>query len=68
VRTASYAFQAERVIKLIKSGHSYVQVGVMDRFDQQGRRTKAFHLRNIVGVGAFYIRILRDVHAMRGRK
>jgi len=68
VRTVSYAFQAERVIKLIKSGHSYVQVGVMDRFDQQGRRTKAFHLRNIVGVAAFYIRVLRDVHAMRGQK
>ena len=68
VRTASYAFQAERVIKLIKLGYSYVQIGVMDRFDQQGRRTKAFHLRNILGVAAFYIRVLRDVRAMRGRQ
>ena len=67
VRTSSYAFQAERVIKLIKSGCSYVQVGVVDRYDLPGRRTKAFHLRNIAGVAAFYIRTLLDVHAMRGR-
>jgi dolichol-phosphate mannosyltransferase len=68
VRTASYAFQAERTIKLIKSGCSYVQVGVEDRYDLPGRRTKAFHLRNVLGVAAFYIHVLRDVRAMRGRQ
>jgi len=67
VRTASYAFQAERVIKLIKSGCRYVQVGVEDRYDLPGRRTKAFQVRNVAGVAAFYVRVLRDVRAMRGR-
>lgn len=68
VRTKSYAFQAERIVKLIKSGCSYVQVGVEDRYDIPGRKTKAFHLSNVLGVAEFYFRLLRDVRAMRRQK
>lgn len=67
VQTSSYAFQAERIIKLIKSGCSYVQVGVIDRYDQSGRRTKAFEWHNVLGVAAFYLRLMRDVYGKRGR-
>ncbi len=68
VQTMSYAFQAERIIKLIKSGCSYVQVGVEDRFDIPGRKTKAFHFQNIAGVASFYFRLLREMRAMRVQK
>lgn len=65
VRTDSYAFQAECVIKLLKRGASYVEVGVEDRFDLEGRKTKTFKLRNIAGVGLFLLRTLWDVYVRR---
>lgn len=68
VKTTSYAFQAERVVKLIRSGCSYVEVGVEDRFHIQGSRTKAFLAGNILGVAAFYFRLIQDVLSMREQK
>ncbi len=62
VHTKSYAFQAEYVLKQLKSGSSYVQVGVMDRFDDTGRKTKAFKPRNVLGVGLFLLRTLWEVY------
>ena len=41
IRTDSYAFQAETLIKLIKSGRTYFEVGVTNRYEQ-GIGTKAF--------------------------
>ena len=43
VRTNSYAFQAEMLIKMIKSGCSYVEVDVEDRYDIENRRQAALH-------------------------
>jgi glycosyltransferase involved in cell wall biosynthesis len=60
-RTDSYAFQAERVIKLIKSGCSYVEVPVRDRYEIEGRRSKAFQLGNIAGVARLYLGMVCDV-------
>ncbi|MDP6526120.1 MAG: glycosyltransferase family 2 protein [Kiritimatiellia bacterium] len=62
MRTTSYAFQAERVVKLIKSGRSYVQIGVTDRYDLPARKTKAFKLLNVLGVAAFYLWTVWDVY------
>jgi hypothetical protein len=62
VRTDSYAYQAEALIKLIKSGHSYVQVGVRDNFSREGVATKAFKPGNVFGVAAFLGRALWDVY------
>ena len=45
--TDSYAFQAETIIKLVKSGCSYVEVGVKDNFSPTVR-SKAFKIKNIL--------------------
>ena len=62
VRTNSYAHQAELVIKLIKSGSSYVQVPVQDRYDFTGRRTKAFKPGNVLGIARFLAATIWDVY------
>jgi glycosyltransferase involved in cell wall biosynthesis len=65
IRTNSYAWQAEALIKMVKSGCSYVHVGIRERYDNEGRCTKAFRLKNIIGVAAFLIRTLWDVYVRR---
>jgi len=62
VKTNSYAHQAELVIKLIKSGCSYVQVPVQDRYDFTGRRTKAFKPGNVFGIARFLASTIWDVY------
>jgi len=65
VRTDSHAFQAEALIKMIKSGCSYVQVGVRDNFQLQGRKSKAFKLKNVVGVATSVLLTIWDVYVTR---
>jgi len=56
IRTDSYAFQAEVLIRLIKSGYSYIEVGVNDKFEDD-IKSKAFSLQNICGVALFFIQL-----------
>ncbi len=65
VQTSSYAYQAELLIKMIKSGCSYVEVAVEDRYDIDQRRTKAFKPKNVFGVLTFLFRTCRDVYIGR---
>lgn len=65
VHNDSTAGLAERLIKLIKAGHSYVEVGVKDVYGDEGRRTKAFNPGNLVGVATFYLRTIWDVYGRR---
>lgn len=57
IKTNGYAFQAEVLIKLIKAGHSYCEVGVMDRFEK-GVKTKAFRFQNVYEVSLFFINMI----------
>ncbi len=59
--TDSYAFQAEILIKLIKAGHSYKEVGVVDKFEKD-IKTKAFYLNNILGVGVFLLKMIGEIY------
>jgi dolichol-phosphate mannosyltransferase len=60
IRTDSFAYQAEALVKLLKAGHSYVEVGTpITR--RAGGRTKAFRLRNFVDVGRAVVRLVGDV-------
>jgi hypothetical protein len=68
VRTDSHALQAEALVKMIKSGCTYVQVGVEDRFGVESRRSKAFRLRNVLGVASFLFLTIWDVYFARGRR
>ncbi|MCF7874374.1 MAG: glycosyltransferase family 2 protein [Candidatus Omnitrophica bacterium] len=64
IYTDSYAFQAEALIKLIKLGYSYIQVGVADNFDNDVA-TKAFRLKNIIGISLFFIKIIYEIYFTR---
>lgn len=61
LRTDSYAFQAEALIKLLRRGHSYIEIGVADRFGG-GLQTKALCLRNVLGVLMFFWFTKIDLH------
>lgn len=64
VRTSSYAWQAEVLVKMIKAGCSYVQVGVEDDFRREAAHSKAFRIANVVGVAVFIARIVWDVRVV----
>ncbi len=61
IRTDSHAYQAEILVKLLKRGCSFVEVGVRDRFDP-ARRTRAFRPRNLLGVATFLLVTLWEVY------
>lgn len=67
IRTNSYAFQAEALVKLIKRGHTYIEIGVFDIFDQEVR-TKAFKLQNVLGVVRFFFSLIYDVYIDHPRR
>lgn len=68
VRTNSYAYQAEVLIKMIKSGSTYVQVGVEDDFSREAEHSKAFRLANVLGVAGFFFHVLWDVYGPDARR
>ena len=64
LHTDSYAFEAEALIKLIKSGHSYIEIGVIDNFENDVK-TKAFRLKNMAGVVLFLFRTIYEIYFRR---
>ena len=65
LRSRSHALQAEALVKMIKTGATYVQVGVADRFEIQGRKSKALRIGNVVGVAAALFWTFWDVAVTR---
>lgn len=61
IRSDSYAFQAELLIKLLRRGHSHVEVEHCDKSDNEGG-TRSYKLKNIVGVALFLLTTLYDVY------
>lgn len=64
IKTNSYVFQAEALIRLIKKGYTYKEVGVKDVFEDN-IKTKAFRLKNVVGVSVFLFRIIYEIYFKR---
>jgi len=63
IRTSSYAYPSEAVIKLLGAGYSFVEVPVRSRYDGVAQQTtKAFRLKNVIGIASFYLRTVWDVH------
>jgi len=60
IHTDSFAYQAEALVKLLRAGRSYLEVGtpIMAR---AGGRTKAFRLKNFVDVARAVVRLVGDV-------
>lgn len=60
IRTDSFAFQAEALIKLIKRGATYVTVGI-PIVESEKKKTSAFRWRNVEGVVRAIFALWRDV-------
>jgi dolichol-phosphate mannosyltransferase len=60
IRTDSFAYQAEALIKLLKAGSTYVEVGTPIA-PRVGGRTKAFRLGNVLAIGRAVLELLADV-------
>lgn len=66
IRTDSFAYQAEALVKLLKVGHTYVEVGTPIA-PRAGGRSKAFRMRNVLDVVWALIDLVRDVERRDGR-
>lgn len=67
ITTSGFAFASSIMVRLIRSGHSYTEVGMYVR-PQKNRRTKAFALRNVVGVVKTVLKLFWQVRvAERGK-
>ncbi len=56
IKTSSYAYQAEIIIKLLRSQKSYRQVPVRDQFSHK-EKTSAFKPKNLIGVLYFFFQV-----------
>jgi glycosyltransferase involved in cell wall biosynthesis len=63
--TSGYAYQAETLVQLLKSGLSYVEVGMNINQRRHGT-TKAFALKNIISVFLTFFRLVYNIHVKRG--
>ncbi|MFA6562324.1 MAG: glycosyltransferase family 2 protein [Verrucomicrobiia bacterium] len=66
ITTNSFAFQTEALLKLLKAGRSYVEVGIEIQ-PRCGRRSKALHLRNLIAVPKAVARLVAEIHFNRNR-
>lgn len=66
LRTNSYALDAEILIKLIKSGVSFVEIPVNDIIEDE-RNTRSMSPSNIIGVVLFYLATFYEVNILRKR-
>ncbi len=64
IRTDSFAYQAEALIKLLCAGRSYAAVGIRV-VPREGRKSKALRLKNLLGVGATFARVFMEVRVLR---
>lgn len=62
--TSGFAYQIEALVRLLKSGYSYVEVGMNIRIREYGT-TKIFRIKNLVSVANIVIKLFREIHFKR---
>jgi len=67
IGSAGFGFQAEIIIKLIRSGHSYTQVGVEG--SEKSGRSRALRPGSVLSVASTFATLVREIagHGKRGR-
>ena len=65
IETDGFAYQAEALIKLLRQGHSYVEVGTIIEERRQGA-SKALRPKNLLSVARTIIRLWRSVRRQKG--
>ena len=61
INTDSFAFQSEVLIKLLRAGRSYVEVGIEIQ-PRGGRNSKALRVANLINVFVSIGRLVREIH------
>jgi glycosyltransferase involved in cell wall biosynthesis len=64
IKTDSFAYQSEALIKLLRRGKSFVEVPVVIE-RASSKESKAFRPKNIYGVAAALVRLMIEVHGPR---
>jgi len=67
VKTSSFAYQAEILIKLLCAGKSFVEVPIRIDPPKPGRRSRAFRWKNMVQVGRTLGDLFLDIRIRRPR-
>ena len=60
IKTSSYAFETELILKLLHKNKSYKEVPVIDIFEK-GRKTRALSLKNLLGVISTVARLFYEL-------
>jgi dolichol-phosphate mannosyltransferase len=61
IRTDSFAYQSEALLKLLRAGKTYVEVGIEIR-PLPGRRSNALRLRNLIAVFKAVRHLVVEIH------
>lgn len=61
INTSGFAFQSTLLVRLIRSGHSFIEVGMYLR-PRAGGRSTALRLKNVVSVCMAIARLAKTVH------
>ena len=59
ITSSGFGFQAEILIKLLKSGHSFVEVGVLGA--EATNKSSIFRFRNVVSVAFTLVKLLKEL-------
>jgi glycosyltransferase involved in cell wall biosynthesis len=63
IKTNSFAYQAETLVRLLRKGHSFVPVSIHIRERQDGE-TKAFRLRNMIQIGQILLQLFWETRIL----
>lgn len=61
IKTSSYAYETELLLKLLETGCRYIEVPVEDIFEE-GRVTRSFRAKNIGGVILTFLRLFFEIN------
>lgn len=67
VRTFGFAYQAEILVKLLRSGHSFIETEMLLRARDYGG-SKAFTAKNVLTVFETFVRLMLEVHMLHRGK
>lgn len=61
INTNSFAYQAEALVKLLKKGYTYIEIGIV-LSDRKKGASKAFRPKNVLGILIAVIKLYWNIH------
>ncbi|OUR93606.1 hypothetical protein A9Q84_19245 [Halobacteriovorax marinus] len=66
IKTSSYAYETEMLLNLLECGTSYIEVPVIDIFEDD-RSTRSLKIRNILGVVFTFLRMFFEIKILSNK-